>query len=309
MSHVKELGYVVYEVSGLSDWEHFGVELLGMRIGERTGDGFTLRTDEKAHRWIVTGGPADDLVATGYEVADDAALDALAEKVRAAGIEITEGGAALAAARKVDRILVTADPMGNRIELVTGLADAATPFESAKLLGEFVTGAGGAGHQVLLAHGVSRETYLAFYIDLLGFKVSDIIIEELAPGVVADLIFLHCNGRHHTVAFGDLPSPKSTHHFMVEVTDIRDVGMAYDRCLDAKQPFEMTLGMHPNDNMFSFYVRTPSGFSVEYGWGGLIIDDETWEVKTLDRLNNWGHRPPEVVAGLYTAALAPEDAR
>ena len=29
--------------------------------------------------------------------------------------------------------------------------------------------------------------------------------------------------------------------------------------------------MHPNDHMFSFYVRTPSGFSVEYGWGGLLI--------------------------------------
>ncbi|MFD0567797.1 hypothetical protein ACFQ2M_41870 [Kitasatospora saccharophila] len=34
--------------------------------------------------------------------------------------------------------------------------------------------------------------------------------------------------------------------------------------------------MHPNDHMFSFYVRTPSGFSVEYGWGGLLIDDATW---------------------------------
>ncbi|MGW2223376.1 hypothetical protein ACWCSD_51000, partial [Nonomuraea sp. NPDC001684] len=84
MSGVKELGYVVYEVSDLADWEHFAVELLGMRFGEKTDGGFTLRTDEKAHRWIVTGGPADDLVATGYEVSDAAALDALVDKVRAA---------------------------------------------------------------------------------------------------------------------------------------------------------------------------------------------------------------------------------
>ncbi|MEU7023068.1 VOC family protein [Streptomyces sp. NPDC046203] len=302
MSGVKELGYVVYEVSDLAGWERFGVDLLGMRLGERTGNGFTLRTDEKAHRWVVTEGPADDLVAAGYEVGDTAALDALVERLRAAGIEVAEGDAALAAARRVDRIFVTADPMGNRIELVEQLADAPAPFSSPALLGGFVTGAGGAGHQVLLAHGVSREEYLAFYTGLLGFKVSDVIVEELAPGVVADLIFLHCNGRHHTVAFGDLPSPKRTHHFMVEVTDIRDVGLAYDRCMDAGQPFEMTLGMHPNDRMFSFYVRTPSGFSVEYGWGGLIIDDATWEVKTLDRLHSWGHRPPGVVAELLAAA-------
>ncbi|WP_370416588.1 VOC family protein [Streptomyces fradiae] len=304
MSGVKELGYVVYEVSGLADWERFGVDLLGMQLGEKTGDGFTLRTDEKAHRWIVTEGPADDLVATGYEVEGADALDALVERLRAADVEVSEGDAALAAARKVDRIFLTADPMGNRIELVDGLADAATPFESASLLGGFVTGAGGAGHQVLLTPGVSRETYLAFYVDLLGFKVSDIIIEELAPGVFADLIFLHCNPRHHSVALGDMPFPKSTHHFMVEVDDIRDVGLAWDRCLAAHQPFHMTLGMHPNDQMFSFYVETPSGFNVEYGWGGILIDDATWEVKTLDKLNSWGHMPAGPVAEMLAAGAA-----
>nr|BAB78765.1 2,2',3-trihydroxybiphenyl 1,2-dioxygenase [Terrabacter sp.] len=304
MSGVTELSYVVYEVSDLPDWEHFGVHLMGMAYGEKTAKGFTLRTDDKVHRWIIEEGPADDLVASGYSVSSDAELDALAEKLRAAGKDAVEGDAALAVQCKVDRIVVTADPMGNRVELVTGFADADTPFESKELLGSFVTGAGGAGHQVLLSKGVTREEYLAFYIDLLGFKVSDIIIEEVAPGAVADLIFLHCNPRHHTVALGDMPFPKRNHHFMVEVTDIRDVGLAWDRCLAANQPMEMTLGMHPNDMMFSFYVRTPSGFNVEYGWGGLFIDDATWEVKTLDRLNSWGHLPPQVVAEQLAAGAA-----
>lgn len=302
MTGVNELAYVVYEVSDLADWEHFGTALLGMQLGERTGNGFTLRTDEKAHRWIVTEGPADDLAVSGYEVASDEALDALVAGLAAAGVEVTEGGADLAAARRVDRLFQLTDPMGNRIELVTGLADAPTPFRSDVLLGGFVTGTGGAGHQVLLSKGVARADYMAFYEGLLGFRISDIIVEELAPGIVADLIFLHCNPRHHSVAFGDMPHPKRVHHFMVEVTDIRDVGMAYDRCMDAHQPFEMTLGMHPNDHMFSFYVRTPSGFSVEYGWGGLLIDDDTWQVRTLDRLHSWGHRPPEAVHALLGQA-------
>nr|BAC00789.1 extradiol dioxygenase [Rhodococcus sp. YK2]BAG80723.1 extradiol dioxygenase [Terrabacter sp. YK3] len=296
MGKVKELAYVGYEVSDLAAWEHFGVDLLGMQFGEKTTSGFTLRTDHKAHRWVVEAGAADDLVVSGYEVASEPELDAIVQGLGSAGFEVTEGDAALAADRKVDRIFVTTDPMGNRVELVSGFADAETPFESTKLLGSFVTGNGGAGHQVLLTGDVSREEYLAFYVDLLGFKISDIIVEEVAPGIVADLIFLHCNPRHHTVAFGKLPFPKVTHHFMLEVSDIRDVGLAYDRCLDARQPFEMTLGMHPNDRMFSFYVRTPSGFNVEYGWGALLIDDETWEVKTLDRLHSWGHRPPQVLA-------------
>jgi 2,3-dihydroxybiphenyl 1,2-dioxygenase len=302
MTGVKELAYVVYEVSDLADWEHFAAGLLGMQVGHKDADSISFRSDEKAYRWFCTQGPADDLVAAGYVVESNASLDKLVEKLRGAGVEVAEGDSALAAARKVDRIVITADPVGNRIELVTGFADAAAPFHSDVLLGKFVTGAGGAGHQVLISQGVSREEYLAFYLDLLGFKISDFIVEELAPGMVADVVFLHCNPRHHTVAFGNMPHPKRTHHFMVEVSDIRDVGLGYDRCMDAGQPFEMTLGMHPNDHMFSFYVRTPSGFSVEYGWGGLLIDDETWQVQTHGKLSAWGHRPPEQVHALLGKA-------
>jgi 2,3-dihydroxybiphenyl 1,2-dioxygenase len=294
MSGVKELAYVVYEASDLADWEHFGVDLMGMALGEKSDGQLTLRLDQKVHRWIITHGPADDLAASGYEVTSDADLDEIAARLTAGGYECTVGDADLAAARKVERILITADPMGNRVELVTGLADAATPFQSTVLQSQFKTGLGGAGHHVVLAKGVSREEYMAFYQGALGFKISDYIVEELAPGLVADLIFLHCNPRHHTLAMGDMPHPKKTHHFMLEVMDIRDVGYAWDRCLKDGQPFEMTLGQHPNDNMFSFYVKTPSGFAIEYGWGGVLIeDDATWQVQTFDCLNNWGHHPPE----------------
>ncbi|WP_377323986.1 VOC family protein [Pimelobacter simplex] len=308
MTGVKELAYVVYEVSDLAAWEHFGTELLGLQLADKDADGLSLRMDAKPYRWRVERGTADDLAVSGYEVASEVDLDDLVARLRAAGAEVAEGGAGLAALRKVDRVVTTVDPMGNRIELVTGFADAETSFVSDVLLGEFVTGAGGAGHQVLLSKGVSRADYLAFYEGVLGFRISDIIVEELAPGIVADLIFLHCNPRHHSVAFGDMPHPKRTHHFMVEVTDMRDVGMAWDRCLKAGQPFEMTLGMHPNDNMFSFYVKTPSGFAVEYGWGGLLIDDATWEVTTLDQLNSWGHFPMQAEAGWLQAAIANDPA-
>ncbi|WP_028922485.1 VOC family protein [Pseudonocardia acaciae] len=305
MTGVTELAYVVYEVSDLAEWERFAVSLLGMRPGEKSADGLTLRTDDRAHRWILAEGPADDLARSGYELESAEALDSLVARLRGAGVDTVDGDAELAAARQVDRIVLVTDPLGNELELVTGLADAPTPFHSELLLGGFVTGSGGAGHQVLVANDVPRETYLAFYRDLLGFKLSDVIVEEVEPGVVADLAFLHCNPRHHTVAFGELPHPKRTHHFMLEVADIRDVGLAYDRCLDARQPLEMTLGMHPNDHMFSFYVRTPSGFSVEYGWGGLLIDDATWEVRTLDQLHWWGHRAPEALAERLRAAVVP----
>ena len=44
--------------------------------------------------------------------------------------------------------------------------------------------------------------------------------------------------------------------------------------------------------MSSFYVRTPAGLEVEYGTGGLLIDDDRWQVTSYDRTSTWGHRPP-----------------
>jgi 2,3-dihydroxybiphenyl 1,2-dioxygenase len=294
MTGVTELGYIGVEASDLDAWERFAVGLLGMERASRTADSLTLRMDAKAHRWIVVRGPEDDLAFTGFACADDAALDAVADRLRAAGTRVSEGDAALAEARRVRRLFVTADPVGNRVELYVDLADGDAPFHSDVLLSGFVTGEGGAGHQFLMERADRREI-LDWYA-LLGFRITDYIAEEVAPGVVADAVFTHCNGRHHTIGWADMPFPKKMHHFMVEVADIRDVGLAYDRCIDARQPFEMTLGMHPNDRMFSFYVRTPSGFTIEFGWGGLVIDDETWQIQHLDKLSTWGHRPPQVLS-------------
>ncbi len=40
----------------------------------------------------------------------------------------------------------------------------------------------------------------------------------------------------------------------------------------------------------TFYVVTPSGFEVEYGWGGRLIDDGVWQVQRHDRGALWGHK-------------------
>jgi hypothetical protein len=93
---------------------------------------------------------------------------------------------------------------------------------------------------------------------------------------------------------------------MVEVQDMDDVGLAYDRCVKAGYPMALELGHHPNDRMFSFYVRTPSGFAMEFGWGGIVVDDATWQVITYDKMSDWGHKrdQPRVVS-----APAPAPAR
>jgi len=108
-----------------------------------------------------------------------------------------------------------------------------------------------------------------------------------------DATFFHtATGRHHSFATAALPFPKRIHHIMVEVSDFNDVGLAYDRCLAAGVPIMMGLGHHPNDGMFSFYAITPSGFAIEFGHGGCVVDDQTWHVRTYSQLSDWGHAPP-----------------
>ena len=42
-----------------------------------------------------------------------------------------------------------------------------------------------------------------------------------------------------------------------------------ERAQAAQVPVTATLGRHTNDRMVSFYVRTPAGFEVEFGFGAI----------------------------------------
>ncbi|MGR6998409.1 hypothetical protein ACU686_10445 [Yinghuangia aomiensis] len=176
MTGVKELAYVVYEAGDLADWERcFAVDLLGLQLAEKTDDELRLRLQRRQGRtagWCAADPPTTwSQAATRSRTAPR--FGALTARLAEAGVAVAEGDAALAAARRVDRIVdVRWTRSATRVELVVGFADADTPFRSDRLLGEFVTGTGGAGHQVLLSKGVAREDYLAFYQGLLGLSGS-----------------------------------------------------------------------------------------------------------------------------------------
>jgi 2,3-dihydroxybiphenyl 1,2-dioxygenase len=137
----------------------------------------------------------------------------------------------------------------------------------------------------------SKEESLAFYRDVLGFRLSDEITCSF-HGHSVDLAFLNANPRHHSVAFGG-PQRKRLHHFMVEVQHLDDVGLALDRVMAARLRIVNLVGRHPNDQMLSFYALTPSKFQIEVGWGARLVDG-TEEPVVYDRISDWGHHPPMV---------------
>ena len=285
MTAVARLGYLGFEVSDLSAWEAFAVDVLGLSRGDPASDGsLRLRMDEQAQRFVLHRGASDDLAYAGFEVADARALGALAKELANGGLAVREGDPSTCATRRVEALVRLEDPSGVPIELYCGPAIGRDLFRSTVVGSGFCTGDEGLGHIVIGAR--DAEATRRFYCDLLGMRVSDHIEP---PGSKLRITFLHANPRHHTIAFFAAPMRKRINHFMIEAQRMEDVGLCYERCVAAGVPIANALGQHPNDRMFSFYAVTPSGFNVEFGWGGRKVDDAHWQVASYDRMSIWGH--------------------
>ena len=194
------------------------------------------------------------------------------------------GDRALCDRRYVSDMIWCVDPAGYRLELVWNPFTANGAFVLGRPISGFKTGPYGMGHAVL--HVSDAEALVPFYCDILGFRLSDY---GRAP---IPLYFFHVNGRHHSFAVVG-SGQGGFHHFMVEFNNLDDVGQGYDLAQTGMAKIAYTLGRHTNDYMTSYYAHTPSGFFVESGWGGRVIDPETWEAhETNMGPSFWGHERP-----------------
>ena len=290
MSNILGLGYVGFEVSDVPAWERFAVDVVGAQLGSRNDDGSrALRIDGRARRINLEPGPSEDLAYVGFEVADGATLRSLAKRLAEAGVAIKKGSPEHCRLRGVEALIELTDPSGLRLELFHGAEEATTPFVSSVLRSRFCTADEGLGH-VVVSTGQMKETE-SFYRELLGFRLTDRSCSSFKPGVELSLAFLRTNPRHHSIALFEPKMPRRLHHIMLEVAEIEDVGIAYERFQKHGYSIISTLGQHPNDHTFSFYASTPSSFEIEISWGGRKIDEATWKVVTYDYFSIWGHRP------------------
>lgn len=278
--NVRALGYLVLETKcPLEEWKEFATDILGVMVVEEE-DSLLLRVDDRNFRLCIRKGGAHP-VRIGWDAGDQDSLQSLREHLERAGVATRDGSREDCRERGVLELVHCEDPGGVPIELHVGQMYIREPFVSPRGV-RFVTGTLGLGH-VLIRTAKYDET-VAFYRKLLGFKVTDVWTGE---GITA--AFLRCNARHHSIAVSKLPSagPNLVGHFMIEAENIDMVGLALDRGRDL---LTRTMGRHFNDEMISGYIRTPSGFDVEYGTGGRRIDDATWVVGQIDAPSGWGHR-------------------
>jgi len=278
---VQALGYVGIEARSPEDWAGYGTDFLGLQLAERSAGQLVFRMDDRRQRLVVMPGERDGARFFGWEVADAAALTAIAARLDAAGVAVTHGTRALADQRRVAGLISLQDPIGNRIELVHGAEATDAPFIPGRNISGFRTGALGMGHAVLTVPQMADV--LPFYRDLLGFRVSDYVTRPFHA------YFLHVNPRHHSLALIETGSA-GLHHLMIELFSLDDVGQGYDLALLEEGRVATTLGRHTNDFMTSFYARTPGGFMMEYGWGGRTVDPATWQpVEMHSGPSLWGH--------------------
>ncbi len=250
-----------------------------MQLVDKSRGTLALRMDDRKQRLIVHTDEDEGPSFYGWEVADAAALDALAAHLEKNGVKVARGSRALADERRVKDLIVFADPIGNRLEVFHGAEIATDPFKPGRSISGFRTGPLGMGHAVLTAERL--DDVLPFYTEILNFKLTDYILKPFAA------YFFHINPRHHSLAFIDT-GKNGIHHLMVEICYLDDVGQAYDLALRKPEMIGTTLGRHVNDHVTSFYSWSPSKFLVEYGWGGRTID-----TGDLDAAR--AHRRPEPV--------------
>ena len=284
MKGLSKLSYIVIEAKDLERWKEFA-QCLGLHIDVDTQGSLNLRTNQKAYSLKIVQGEEDDVVALGWEFSKAEHLNTFVEGLMEKKYQPLKDSA-LATERHTSQLYVLPDLNRINHEFIYDLKDANQQL--AQDTAQFVT-ENGIGHALVCTQDKLQS--LAFYQDL-GLEITDTILEEVMPGMVIDATFMHVNDRHHSFAFAPMPpGSKKVHHIMLECETMDEVGQAYEQCIQHKDNIVLDFGKHPNDEVFSFYVNTPSGFAIEIGTGGKRINYENWTPSSYEKLSAWGHKP------------------
>ncbi|MQY40596.1 Biphenyl-2,3-diol 1,2-dioxygenase [Streptomyces sp. RB17] len=274
---IRKLGYVGLNVTDVDAW----TDLLGrtLGIGVTTAkfgaeEVALVELDEFKYRMALHPSTEDTPRELGWIVDTPRELDRLSQRLTDAGFIVKDGSAQEMELRGATQLRWFTDPVGYRVELAVGEAKARTSVGRADGTGP---GSTRLGHFVLASPKLAELREL--YESVLEFKLTD----YRSPG----LFFFRCSTAHHNIALASAEAT-SIHHLEFEHGSIDDVGRSYDRAKANGAPISISLGRHMNDKAISFYVRNPSGFHLEIGYGGIEVGDD-WVPHDFGVSDVWGH--------------------
>ncbi len=279
---IKGLGYLGVTVADLAEWQSYATTLLGAQVVDQDDQQLKLRIDDQYSRINVHKAETPGLAYVGWDVGTQQAMEQAIAVVDELGISWRQATDDECQARKVLKMIKLTDPGDNDLELFYG-PRVGHKFRPSRDMGGFITGELGMGHVLFLTPNF--DAIMEFY-QRMGFALSESIHMDALRGYAH---FLHCNHRQHSLALGAAPH-NMVGHMMLEIESLTDVGKAYDIAKYAEMNITMTMGQHVNDKVVSFYTQTPSGFDLEIGAGGLVIEDlDKWRIGQYEDISFWGH--------------------
>jgi catechol 2,3-dioxygenase-like lactoylglutathione lyase family enzyme len=134
----------------------------------------------------------------------------------------------------------------------------------------------------------------AFYVDGLGFQVSD-AIGELA-------YFLRCSSDHHNLLLAPSPVP-CMNHYAVEMDDVDAIGLTGTKILAERPDCGVAgIGRHVIGANLFWYLLDPSGGMFElFADMDQIVDDDRWAAEQFR--SDWA---PFELAAWNASAVKPD---
>jgi catechol 2,3-dioxygenase-like lactoylglutathione lyase family enzyme len=121
------------------------------------------------------------------------------------------------------------------------------------------------GHVALFVADVERST--RFYVDMLGFQISDLYQEDMMPGGAA---FVRLNTDHHGIALfkatQDRDPGAGLHHMAFEVGSLDEVFRVRDHLRAHGVPIHFE-GRRRAGVQIAVEFRDPDGHNLEIYWG------------------------------------------
>jgi catechol 2,3-dioxygenase-like lactoylglutathione lyase family enzyme len=263
ITHLRSIAVSAVDPAALLPFyeQTWGLAALG-----RADDGrIHLRANGSEHHVLtLVPGEGHSLEGIGLAVADAAAVDALAERLRSAGAPVEVPPGPREGINGGGYGVTVRDPEGRRVEISAGLVEHHGPARD--------FGPDRLSHVVLNA--VDPSASVTFWTDVLGFRVSDRYEDDL-------MVFLRCNSVHHCVVIA--PGRwTSLNHVAFEVGSADEVMTALGRLRAAGCDTIWGPGRHgPGGNVFCYFTD-PAGNVVEYT-AELLQVGADWEPQVWQR--------------------------
>ncbi len=261
MSRVNEIRYVGYSTTDLEAESAFYTDCWGLELVP-SDDGmawFKAQGHDEHHVARLRQGDVNRVDVIQLSAATREDVDALFEKVQAAGCKIAKGP---------HDLKTPGGGYGFRFFSPDGLqfgisSDVARGQKRAIQRWDGVPVK--ISHIVL--HSPDHKAMTQWFIDVLGFRLSDWLGDFMS--------FLRCNTAHHRIAI--LPGPPCLNHVAYDMEGVDGMMRGIHRLKVKGTDIRWGPGRHTAGNNTFSYFTTPSGFAVEYTADLEEVDDETWQ--------------------------------